>query len=359
MKFGNLYWFQTPDFSYPVEKRIREGLDLAVESESLGFDSAWFSEQHFHNYGYSPNPLMLAQFVASRTSRIRVGLAILVLPLWNPVRLAEDIALVDILSNGRLDVGLGRGYQHNQFRGLNVKLDDKGEMFDEAIAILMQAWTSEQVRFEGKHFSFPHGLNVLPKPVQKPHPPIYYAVTSDDGVRKVAKTDFHVLGSANWASRAQAVKDRELYLSERAAAGLVGDNWSYSINRQCYVIPKTANRRVEKEEFERRCRYTIRMARAARSDTAIYDRGYVTAPPLAQEETSEQLFDRVLFGYPEEVAEQILRLHASIPIDIVMLQSDFGGLSHEKSRLSQQLFGSEVIPIIKREVAAVQEKADA
>lgn len=353
MKFGNLFWQQSPDFSYPIPQRIREGIDLAVECEALGFDQLWFAEQHFHNYGYSPNPLMLAEAVAMRTKTIRLGMSILVLPLWNPVRLAEDTAMLDILSDGRLDVGIGRGYQHLAFRGFDVDIEQRQIRFEECLEVLLQSWTSDELVFKGEIFDFSAGVNVLPKPVQSPHPPVWMAVTSDDNVRYVAKTDFRVFGSANFANTGQARRDYELYLSERQAAGLPGDHWSYALNRQMYVIPKGANWKAEKESFEARCRYTIRSARGLRADNAKYTKGVVDAGPMAVEETTDELFDRVLFGYAEEVAEHILRLNEVLPIDMLIVQNDFGGLPHAQSRLSQELFGTDVIPILQRETASV------
>lgn len=347
MKFANTYWQQTPDPSYSVARRIQEGIDLAVESEAQGFDAAWFGEQHFHNYGYSPNPLMLAQAVAARTQRLRLGLSVVVLPLWDPIRLAEDIAFLDIVSGGRLEVGVGKGYQHVGFRGFGMDIEERGERFDEVLEVLLAAWSSDELVYEGKYHSYPHGVNVLPKPAQSPHPPVWFAATSDDSIRYVAKTDFRVFGSANWANKAQAKLDHELYLAEREAAGLQGDNWTYALSRQVYVIPETANREAEKEAFEKRCRFTLRHARALRFDTATYEKGIVTAGPLEREESTEELFERVLFGHPEEVVEKVLALDSEIPIDMLMAQMDFGGASNDEVRRSQELFGAEVIPAVR------------
>jgi alkanesulfonate monooxygenase SsuD/methylene tetrahydromethanopterin reductase-like flavin-dependent oxidoreductase (luciferase family) len=348
MKFGNLYWQQTRDWSYSIPDRVREGIELAVLSEKHGFDNAWFAEQHFHNYGISPNPVAIAQYVASKTTKIRVGTSIVTLPLWNPIRLAEDVALADILSDGRFDLGVGRGYQHLGFRGMNIALDERQSYFDEVLQIILDSWLTDDLRFEGKHFTYTEGVNVLPKPVQQPHPPIWFAVTSDDNIRYVAKTNFRVFGSANWGNTEQSKRDHELYKSERAKAGLDGDHWTYAINRQTYVIPKSANWKAEKDDFEDRARYTIRMGRGLRYDRNTYDHGYMTAPPLDNEEDSEALFKRIIFGYADEVADQILGLNSALGIDMYMMQNDFGGISHKKALESQELFGTEVIPAIRK-----------
>jgi alkanesulfonate monooxygenase SsuD/methylene tetrahydromethanopterin reductase-like flavin-dependent oxidoreductase (luciferase family) len=348
MQFSNLYWQQLRDWGkQPVANRFRDGIELAILSEQHGFDYAWFAEQHFHNYGISPNPVAIAQHVGTHTTRLKVGTSIVTLPMWNPIRLAEDSAVADILTDGRFELGIGRGYQHIGFRGMNVDLEQRQSIFEEVVDVLMQSWTTNELRIEGKHFTYTEGVNVLPKPIQKPHPPIWFAVTSDDNIRYVAKTDFKVFGSANWGNTAQALKDYELYLSERAKAGLEGDHWTYSLNRQTYVIPKSANWKTEKADFEDRARYTIRMGRGMRYDRNTYDHGYMTAPLLDNEEDSETLFKRIIFGYADEVAEQILELNNALHIEMYMMQNDFGGIEHAKALECQELFGTEVIPAIQ------------
>lgn len=351
VQFGNLYWMQTRDRDYPVPRRMREGIGLAVRSEAHGFDSAWFAEQHFHNYGYSPNPVAVALAVATRTSSIRVGTSVAALPLWNPVRLAEDTAFVDVMSDGRLDVGIGWGYQHLGFRGMGISIDERQARFQECLEVLLDAWTGEQVTYSGKYYNFAADANVLPKPQQRPHPPVWFAVTSDDTIRYVAKTNFRVFGSARWASNGdKAAADYELYCTERRGHGLTDDLWTYALNRQCYVIPKSANWRQERDDFEDRSRYTMRLARGLRNDTANYDRGWLTAEPLEHEDDSDTLFQRLLFGTPDEVAERILELNSQIAIDLLMLQMDFGGIDAAKAERSQELFGTEVIPRIRQEL---------
>src|ERR1700677_20791 len=119
MKFGVMELFQHPRGKSAGDV-INDAIEMAVRAEELGFDSIWLAEHHFSTYGLVGSPLMMAAAIAQRTSRIRIGTAVLVLPLYNPVRLAEEIALVDQMSMGRLDVGIGRGYLPSEFRGFAV-----------------------------------------------------------------------------------------------------------------------------------------------------------------------------------------------------------------------------------------------
>src|SRR6185436_12995598 len=113
------------------------------DSEELGYDSVWLAEHHFSNYGYIPNPLMMATHLAGETSKIRLGTAVLVLPFWNPLRVAEDIALTDQLTGGRLEVGVARGYQPFEYRRFGLSADDARERTDETLHILLEALTKE------------------------------------------------------------------------------------------------------------------------------------------------------------------------------------------------------------------------
>lgn len=348
MRFGQLYWQQTPDFSMPHEVRIREAMDLAVASEDAGFDYAWFAEQHFTNYGYSPNPVLLATAVAQRTTRIRLGLSIVVLPLWNPIRLAEDLAVLDILSGGRLDVGVGKGYQHIAFRGLGVDLEERQRLFEENLEILLAAWTTDSVQLDGPTYATQQAVNVLPKPVQRPHPPVWVAVTSDDNIRWVARTDFHVFGSANWVTRAQGLSDHELYLQERRAAGKSDDRWTYALNRQTRVLAPGEDRAQAWAEFTDRCRFTFRLARRLRRDTVRYENGYVHPDPIEDEPSDEDLQDRTLFGSPAEIVDRIGQLEQTMDADMIITQMDFGGAPNSEVRRSLDLFGEHVIPAFDR-----------
>jgi len=344
-----MFWQQTPDFSMPHDVRINGALKHAVRCEELGFDYVWFAEQHFTNYGYSPNPLMLAGIVAARTSRIRVGTAVVALPLWNPIRLAEDVALVDIISNGRLDVGIGKGYQHIGFRGFNVEREERSGLFEETLDFLVQAWTTNDSQFSGEHLNFPNGVNVFPKPFQRPHPPIWAAVTSSDNIRWVARTDFTVLGSANWVNPAQGKADHDLYLEERRRAGKTDDKWVYALNRIVHVIDSDADRREEWDRFVTRCRYTYRLARRLRWDTVRYDHGYVHPDPLEDkdEETDEQIDARTIFGTPGEVVDKVLKLKDDLDVGMLISQMDIGGATFKEVESSQELFGTKVIPAVR------------
>src|SRR6266851_10412718 len=168
MRFGTYFFLQATPGRRHADIIQRE-LDQMVRSEELGFDQVWLTEHHFIDYGLSVDPATLASAIASRTRRIRIGLAAAILPFHEPLRLAEQMALVDIISKGRLDMGVGRGNRPAEFRGYRVPQHENRERFEEALEILTRAWTRETVSFHGRYYTIPD-VRVIPKPVQKPHP---------------------------------------------------------------------------------------------------------------------------------------------------------------------------------------------
>jgi alkanesulfonate monooxygenase SsuD/methylene tetrahydromethanopterin reductase-like flavin-dependent oxidoreductase (luciferase family) len=159
------------------EEIYRNLLDDAVLAERLGYHGVLVAEHHFTNYCAIPNPLMLAAAIGQRTSRIRIGTAVIVLPLHNPVRVAEDIAEADQLTGGRLEVGFGRGYAAYEFTPLGLDLEDSSAAMAEGLDVLERLWTGPDVSNQDGRWAFP-SITVTPHPVQRPRPPAWYACGS-------------------------------------------------------------------------------------------------------------------------------------------------------------------------------------
>ena len=163
-------------------------------AEEYGFDSLWPAEHHFTEYGFCASPSLTLAAVARTTSRIRLGTGVVVLPFYNPVRVAEDYAMLDLISDGRVELGVGRGYQPVEFDGFGVDQTQSAEMFDEAVEVIQRAWTEESFSFQGKHYQF-NDVMVRPKPLQKPRPPMWMAALSESTFPKAGRMGMNLLCS--------------------------------------------------------------------------------------------------------------------------------------------------------------------
>ena len=172
---------------------FRDYIEYNVEAEALGYDSTFVVEHHFTGFGQVSASLNLLTWVAARTKTLRLGTAVIVLPWHNPVLLAEQAATIDLLSGGRLDFGVGKGYRHNEFASFCIPMEEADERFEEGLALVLKSWTSEE-RFShhGKYWHF-ENIIVEPPTQQKPHPPIWMAAGSPDSIRKVARRGFKLL----------------------------------------------------------------------------------------------------------------------------------------------------------------------
>jgi len=180
--FRLLHW---PEDEWTHQQVYKYEMEMIEYAEELGFDGAWIAEHHFRNYGICPSIMNFASFVAARTSRIKIGSGVVVLPFHNPLRAAEDAAMVDLLSGGRLMYGFGRGYQGWEFNGFQRSLEEARERTDEALEILKLAWADGPFSYDGKFFKV-EDVEVLPKPLQRPHPPMWTAAVSPETVARYA-----------------------------------------------------------------------------------------------------------------------------------------------------------------------------
>jgi alkanesulfonate monooxygenase SsuD/methylene tetrahydromethanopterin reductase-like flavin-dependent oxidoreductase (luciferase family) len=208
VKFGIMNLF--PAEGKDDHQVLHDTLEEIKLADELGFDSAWLAEHHFSRYGILGNPLMMGAAVAQSTSRILIGTAVVVLPFHDPIRLAEDAVTLDVISGGRLRLGVGRGYQPLEFAGFNREAEDSKAIYAEMVEILRLAWTEENWSFEGRHFSY-QNMNVFPKPVVAGGPPLLHATVSPDSYRDRGLAGESIITSPNFTPLPLMKKNFEVY----------------------------------------------------------------------------------------------------------------------------------------------------
>ena len=185
VNFGLWYDFRNPaPWAVPFEQLYAQCLEQITGAEQLGFDSIWMTEHHFCDDGYTPSPLVMAGAIGARTKRLRIGTNLMILPLHNPVRIAEDAATLSLLTGGRFDLGVGIGYRELEFREFGRELKQRPSLIEEAIAIIRKAWAGERLNFEGKRFRV-GDVRVTPVPEHTPH--LYLGGMAEPAIDRAAR----------------------------------------------------------------------------------------------------------------------------------------------------------------------------
>ena len=184
MKAGVLQFFSWPERRVAIETVYERALQRIEIMESSGYDAVWLAEHHFHSFSVCPSVHMMGLQVAARTQRLRIGTAVSLAAFYHPLRLAEEVALLDIFSGGRVNWGAGRGFDSTEFRAFGVTPEESAERFHESVEIVLKAWTNERLTHEGRYYNFVD-VEVLPKPRQKPHPPVWLAASSEEAIRRL------------------------------------------------------------------------------------------------------------------------------------------------------------------------------
>jgi alkanesulfonate monooxygenase SsuD/methylene tetrahydromethanopterin reductase-like flavin-dependent oxidoreductase (luciferase family) len=350
MRFGTFFFFQAPP-GHRHDEIIRRELEQIEWTEELGFDAAWLTEHHFIDYGLSVDPAALAASAATRTRRIRIGLAAAILPFHHPIRLAEQMALIDIISGGRLDVGVGRGNRPAEFAGYRIPQEQSRERFDECVEVMTRAWTEERVTFEGRFFTVP-GVTVIPKPVQRPHPPLYQVCVSKDGIENTALRGWPMLNSVLFGPVDQLVGNRDVYVdalrkSGRTDAEVASLLQRWGVSRQIYVAPTDAQALEEARAaelwYQDSFRRFVLPERIEDAHPSLQPGFRAMAERLGQITWEGLVAETLAFGSPDTVARHI-EIMRNMGVGQILCWMNFGGLPQDRVRRSMELFAREVMP---------------
>jgi alkanesulfonate monooxygenase SsuD/methylene tetrahydromethanopterin reductase-like flavin-dependent oxidoreductase (luciferase family) len=307
---------------------FKEYVDYTVEAEALGYTSIFTVEHHFTGFGQVSATLSLLTFVAARTTALRLGTAVTVLPWHNPVLLAEQAATLDLLSGGRLDFGVGKGYRQPEFASFCIPMEEADARFEEGLAVILKAWTSDE-RFS-HHGRFWHFEDILVEPpaAQKPHPPVWMAAGNPDSIRNVARRGYKLLLDQH-ASMGLTIERFNIYKEEVEKAGHRVDPMDVGVSRAFFVA------RNAEDKAKAVATRLANQQRLVQAGSAPDERS--KASLLSFDQTLDAAGESALFGTPDEIVAKLAMLRAA-GIEHVLLNGPTG------SRENLRAFAREVMP---------------
>ncbi len=322
-----------------------EVLEQVQYAEELGFDSVWIAEHHSSRYGIFPSLMPILSHIAAQTKTIRLGCGVSVLPFHHPIRLAEEAAMLDVLSNGRLNFGVGRGSADYEYGNFKIDFDSRDDRFREVLDIILGLWTAEDFTYHGRYYQV-DGLTIAPRPLQKPHPPVHVAVSRTAASIDVAiARDLPILTSF-FTPLDDTLGLLSLYSERCAAAGKVSQMAEMPFFRFLYLsedekeaveYPKKALTWVRDLSTYRR---TIKQGDEINVDLDHWRTIRPEEPPSYEWD----LANNVYFCTPDQCAGHLANLQSQHGISYFGAAFSFGSMEHAKVMASMKLFAQEVMP---------------
>jgi probable F420-dependent oxidoreductase len=311
----------------------RQALEEVIRAEELGFDSVWMEEHHAVTNHYWPSPLPVLAGFATRTSRLVLGTDIVVAAFHHPVRLAEDVAMLDVISGGRVVLGIAIGYKPDEFALYGVELEKRGARFEEQLAIMKGLWTQERIQFKGVYYTLEGRLE--PKPVQKPHPPLWIGGWGDITLRRAATL------ADNWipgptADLARLLRGKQQFLEQRRAAGLPAPT-EWPLTRDVIIADTDAEARALAEEHI--------MVAYRREYAGGWRHPFIDASIAT--DLDKLMEDRFIIGGPEQCVRRLHRFVEQYGLTHLICRMFFPGMAHARIMRGLELIAREVVPAFR------------
>ena len=331
VKFGYLFDFRQPaELSNLSTREFYAAMFQQIEYlDQVGFDTLWTTEHHFTDDGYLSAAMPMMAAMAARTKRAKIGSYVILAPFYHPLRLAEDAALIDVISGGRLRLGIGLGYRREEFESFQTPQKERLGRTLETVAILKRAWTGERFSFEGKYFTI-KDARVLPKPLSQPYPELLWGGMAPQAIRRGAKLDM------GFACNLGA---KEIKLYHEALRELGKDPSAYSIvNSRLVFVADT-----EEQAWE-----TIKPA--LMYQMAMYGKWLAEGAIASGDHyrpDAEALRRSAILGPPERVTSMLREIITGVPMTEITLMMQFPGLDPAKAMRSLERFATEVLPTLR------------
>jgi alkanesulfonate monooxygenase SsuD/methylene tetrahydromethanopterin reductase-like flavin-dependent oxidoreductase (luciferase family) len=334
VRFGSFHLMERP-FGRSEAAVYDDHIAQIVLADSLGFDWVWLTEHHFSSAPYVPDvkgeycisasPFAMACAVARLTRNVRIGSAVKVLPLEHPLRTAEDVAMADILSHGRIDFGAGLGYRKYEFDGFIVPIDEKVARFKEALEIILGVWTTDEFSYDGRFWKIPR-MTLVPRPVQQPHPPVWIATRlgTAEQINFAVENNYRLLSA--WASQQELRKTYDLFAESRRKQGRGDAPFDFTCARHVFVAETDQDAEQQGRQY-----------------VEYYMKSTAQFRPIGEHERGE-----MIFGGPRTVIDKIRRLSDNSGVNNLICWMNFGGMPQELVLRSMKLLAQEVIPAFRK-----------
>jgi alkanesulfonate monooxygenase SsuD/methylene tetrahydromethanopterin reductase-like flavin-dependent oxidoreductase (luciferase family) len=329
-----------PDLDPPYNVYYEQILEQVQLAEELGWECFMFNEHHFLGYGgLAANPAVLLAAAAARTSRIRLGPCIAILPLRHPLHTAEDYAMVDAVSGGRLEFGIGSGNTELDYRVFGVTRENDRQRLSEALEIILKAWSNERSSHRGTFWNYEE-LTLYPRPVQQPHPPVWVAGTSVESLGWAGRNGYHIMTVGHPHPPERVHPGVEAWKQGLIEAGIDPEKRHCQFHVRTHVNESS----VQAQEIGRGAisRYD-KISRIGRKSLTVAPTDYDWKAMLAT--------GRNLYGNPEQCIDIFHNARKNYYFDTLTTTFNFGGIAHEEIKKSMRLFAKEVMPVLKSQSA--------
>lgn len=350
MEFGVFILAQQRGYHQTSQQVIANSIEQTVVAEQAGFNAAWYAEHHFNNYSLSPSPLMMVAHMAAKTTRIRLGTAVCILPLYHPARFLAEVGFVDTVSNGRLDLGIGQGYQQFEFERFGVQIEDAYAIYNEFLDIIPKGLTQHTFEYEGKFLKVPPS-SIAVRCVQDPMPPIWItsgnAGTLGRGVRE--NHNLFVTALLGGTDAMQALRTKMEQVATDNGRDLDADV-KFGLLRCAYASDKSSeiDSYLDCARFQRRISESLKFRRAQTDD------GYmVKEVPSPTDMSFDQLKANLPVGSVNQVIDKMLEEISILRPKHIALQTQLGDFDQKTMLRQIELWGERIIPAIRKEVAAM------
>ena len=346
MKFDLFALMQKRDEAWSASDVFDDLTDQVKLAEESSFETVWFAEHHFSNYSLCPSPLMAVAYFAGLTRRVRLGTAVVVLPLYEPMRLVQEIGMADVLSGGRLVLGVGSGYQDYEFQRFRTPLEEGVDRSLEILDLIELAIHQDKFDYQGAYYQYP-STQIAIKPLRTPEIWVAGLGGHPKVQKRMAESGYVPMLTPSWKPMGSIAQVRDAHRVLCEEAGRDGANAPFGLMRFVHITDD----RSEAIEAAERARYSSRVSLSMRLNYSQLDGIYAADLPAADEPPIEEMVENYIIGSVEHCIEKILEDHEVMGHSHVLVNPQLGGVPRERVMRTLELMASDVIPEVQKELS--------